>query len=108
MKTIILLISITFSISIMASTEKELLDLMVKDFDEKEILVNRSLCAQFNSLYDKMTETEQKNISRKDCPRIEAKIDENKKADEYFSQLNKQINIIAETKTEIRDRKSVV
>lgn len=94
---------ILFSNLVLASTEKELIDLMSKNFEDKEITVNRSLCNEFNSLYDKLSSEEKKEYSRKDCGRVEVKVDESKITDAYFSKLNSQINIIADTKKEISD-----
>lgn len=81
----------------------ELLQLLTKSFSSKEIINSKSLCKEFNDLYNKLSELDQTKFSAITCARVAPTEDSEIKSAKYLESIDSQINIIKTTSSEISD-----
>jgi hypothetical protein len=103
MKKICLLFFISLN-SFGMSPEKELFLIMNKNFNDKEISNNKSLCMEYNSLFEKIQMEEKKDLLKKDCEfRQSSNVDAESITKNYFDKLNNQINTINNVKNKMNE-----
>lgn len=79
----------------------ELLQLLTKSFSSKEIINSKSLCCEFNNLYNQLSKNDQSKFLTISCARVAPTDDAEIKAAKYLESVEAQINIIKTTSSDI-------